>query len=72
MADTDITDNIIYLPRSTSAPKCTSLGSNFIGKTNNLGGNLKGALNDVKIFNTALSPIQISTNFLAEKSIHKL
>ncbi len=58
---------------STSAPSCTSLTSNFIGKTNAAAGgsdvNLDAALNDVKIYNTALSSDQLKANFLSEKSM---
>ena len=58
---------------SKSAPSCTNLKSNFIGKVNHFTPGydvlLAAALNDVKIYNTALSYNQLKVFFLSEKSI---
>ena len=73
VTDTALPPGVEFGTASTSAPSCTSLTSNFIGKANNRelnnDFNLAAALNDLKIFNTSLSFDQLKANFLAEKSI---
>jgi len=73
LADAALGTGTEFATASTSAPSCTSLASNFIGKANNPDAvnevNLPAALNDVKIYNTALGFDQLKANFLSEKSM---